>query len=229
MRSFLMWNLVLPHQSDQLMIVSFSQRSFTIIKSPISTSVVMRNDKVVLPFRTGLRGEKKSGVQSLLQRFFLQLRHMPLLKASLELQRYAMLCCWVFSSESMNRLESASVGVNVDVAYGSLDADAAAWGAPGVGVQDVHKLGVLSGQGELVVCVLKDKRPVAAAFLHAHMDLNGMKKDADLGCERVSRGYSRDDEICGTPETSAIDYIGFYGSCPRKLLVDPSVVVSGLM
>lgn len=36
-----------------------------------------------------------------------------------------------------------------------------------------------------------DKRPVAAVFLHAHMDLNGMKKDVDLGCEHVSRGYSR--------------------------------------
>lgn len=52
-------------------------------------------------------------------------------------------------------LESASIGVNVDVAHGSLDADAAVRGAPGVGVQDVHKLGVASGQGALVVCVLK--------------------------------------------------------------------------
>lgn len=52
-------------------------------------------------------------------------------------------------------LESASIGVNVDVADWSLDADAAVWGAPSVGVQDVHKLGVTSGQGALVICVLE--------------------------------------------------------------------------
>lgn len=52
-------------------------------------------------------------------------------------------------------LESAAVGVNVNVAYGSLDADAAARGAPGVGVQDVHKLGIVSGQSVLDVCVFK--------------------------------------------------------------------------
>lgn len=53
------------------------------------------------------------------------------------------------------RLEGASVGVNVNVAHGSLDADAAVWGASGVGVQDVHKLGVIPGQGALVVGVLE--------------------------------------------------------------------------
>lgn len=63
MRSLRTWNLLLPHQSDQLMIVSFSQRSFTIIRSPMSTSVVMRKDIVVLPFRTGLWGEKRSSCQ----------------------------------------------------------------------------------------------------------------------------------------------------------------------
>lgn len=52
-------------------------------------------------------------------------------------------------------LESASVGVDVDVAHGSLDANAAVRGAPGVGVQHVHKLGVVFGQGVLVVCVLE--------------------------------------------------------------------------
>lgn len=53
------------------------------------------------------------------------------------------------------RLESASVGVDVDVAHRSLDADAAVRGAPGVGVQHVHKLGVFFGQSVLVVCVLE--------------------------------------------------------------------------
>lgn len=62
-RNFRMWNLLLPQKSDQLMIESFSQRSFTIIKSPMATSVVMRNDRVVLPFRTGLQGESRSNVQ----------------------------------------------------------------------------------------------------------------------------------------------------------------------
>lgn len=53
------------------------------------------------------------------------------------------------------RLESAAVGVNVNVAHGFLDADAAARGAPGVGVQDVHELGIVSGQSVLDVCVFK--------------------------------------------------------------------------
>lgn len=39
--------------------------------------------------------------------------------------------------------------------HGPLDADAAVGGAPGVGVQDVHELAVVSGQGALVVCVLE--------------------------------------------------------------------------
>lgn len=38
---------------------------------------------------------------------------------------------------------------------GSLDADAAVRGSSGVGVQDVHKLGVVRREGVLVVCVLK--------------------------------------------------------------------------
>lgn len=53
------------------------------------------------------------------------------------------------------RLEGASIGVNVDVAHRPLDADAAVWGAPGVGVQDVHELGVISGQSALVICMLE--------------------------------------------------------------------------
>lgn len=53
------------------------------------------------------------------------------------------------------RLESAAVGVNVNVAHRFLDADAAARGAPGVGVQDVHKLGIISGQSVLDVCVFE--------------------------------------------------------------------------
>lgn len=57
MRSLRMWTLLLPHQSDQLRIVSFSQRSVTIIRSPTSTSVVRRKETVVLLFRTGLPGE----------------------------------------------------------------------------------------------------------------------------------------------------------------------------
>ena len=62
MRIFRMWNwLVL--QKDQLMIESFSQRSFTIIKSPILTSVVIRKEKVVLPFSTGLQGGRSRAGQ----------------------------------------------------------------------------------------------------------------------------------------------------------------------
>ena len=52
-------------------------------------------------------------------------------------------------------LEGASVGVNVNVAHRPLDANAAVGGAPGVGVQDVHKLGIISGKGALVICMLK--------------------------------------------------------------------------
>ncbi len=52
-------------------------------------------------------------------------------------------------------LESATVGVNVNVAHGSLDADAAIRGSPGVGVQYVHKLSIVFGQGVLVVCMLE--------------------------------------------------------------------------
>lgn len=52
-------------------------------------------------------------------------------------------------------LESATIGVNVNMAHWSLDANAAVWGAPGVGMQDVHKLGVTSGQGALLICMLK--------------------------------------------------------------------------
>lgn len=53
------------------------------------------------------------------------------------------------------RLECAPVGVNVDVPHGSLDADAAVRGSSGVGVQDVHELGVVGGEGVLVVRVFK--------------------------------------------------------------------------
>lgn len=53
------------------------------------------------------------------------------------------------------RLEGAAVGVDVDVSNGSLDADAAVGRSSGVGVQHVHKLGVVRRQGVLVVCVLK--------------------------------------------------------------------------
>lgn len=42
------------------MMVSFSQRSFTISRSPMSSSVVMRKDRVVLLFRSGLRGGGES-------------------------------------------------------------------------------------------------------------------------------------------------------------------------
>lgn len=52
-------------------------------------------------------------------------------------------------------LEGASIGVDVNVAHWPLDADAAVWGTPGVSVQDVHKLGIISGQGVLIVCMLK--------------------------------------------------------------------------
>lgn len=53
------------------------------------------------------------------------------------------------------RLESAAVGIDVDVAHGLLDADAAARGASGVGVQDVDKLGVISRQSVLNVSVFE--------------------------------------------------------------------------
>ncbi|KAG7230798.1 hypothetical protein INR49_019612 [Caranx melampygus] len=75
---------------------------------------------------------------------------------------------------SLSRLEGASVGVNVNVAHRPLDADAAVRRAPGVGVQDIHKLGIISGQGVLVICMLKNKRPLAGDFLPAHMRLNEM-------------------------------------------------------
>jgi len=52
-------------------------------------------------------------------------------------------------------LEGASIWVDVNVTHRSLDANAAVWGPPGVGMQDVHKLGIASGQSALVVCVLK--------------------------------------------------------------------------
>ncbi len=41
------------------------------------------------------------------------------------------------------------------MAHSSLDADASIRGAPGVGVQDVHKLSIVFGQGVLVVCMLE--------------------------------------------------------------------------
>jgi len=53
------------------------------------------------------------------------------------------------------RLEGASVGVDVHVAHGPLDADAAVRQAARVGVQDVHELGVTRGQDVLVVGVLE--------------------------------------------------------------------------
>lgn len=37
----------------------------------------------------------------------------------------------------------------------SLDANAAVWRAPCIGMQDVHKLGIASGQSALLVCMLK--------------------------------------------------------------------------
>lgn len=52
-------------------------------------------------------------------------------------------------------LESAPIGVDVDVTNRPLDADAAVRRASGVGVQDVHKLGIIPGQGVLVVRMLK--------------------------------------------------------------------------
>jgi hypothetical protein len=50
-----MWNLLRPHQSDQLKKLSFSQRSFTINRSPISVSVVSRKETVLFPSRVGLQ------------------------------------------------------------------------------------------------------------------------------------------------------------------------------
>lgn len=53
------------------------------------------------------------------------------------------------------RLECATVGIDVNVAHGLLDADAAARRTSGVGVQDVHKLGIVSRQSVLNVGVFK--------------------------------------------------------------------------
>lgn len=53
------------------------------------------------------------------------------------------------------RLEGSPVGVDVDVPHGSLDADAAVRGPSGVGVEDVHELGVVGGEGVLVVRVFE--------------------------------------------------------------------------
>lgn len=54
-RSLRMWKRLLPHQSDQLMMASFSQPTFTISRSPISSSVVMRKVRVLLVSRVGLQ------------------------------------------------------------------------------------------------------------------------------------------------------------------------------
>lgn len=54
-RSLRMWKRLLPHQSDQLMMASFSQPIFTISRSPISSSVVMRKVRVLLVSRVGLQ------------------------------------------------------------------------------------------------------------------------------------------------------------------------------
>lgn len=53
-RSLRMWKRLLPHQSDQLMMASLSQRIFTISRSPMSSSVVMRKVSVLLVSRVGL-------------------------------------------------------------------------------------------------------------------------------------------------------------------------------
>lgn len=55
MRSLRMWKRLLPHQSDQLMMASFSHRIFTISRSPMSSSVVMRKVRVLLVSRVGLQ------------------------------------------------------------------------------------------------------------------------------------------------------------------------------
>lgn len=55
MRSLRMWKRLLPHQSDQLMMASFSQPIFTISRSPMSSSVVMRKVRVLLVSRVGLQ------------------------------------------------------------------------------------------------------------------------------------------------------------------------------
>lgn len=53
------------------------------------------------------------------------------------------------------RLEGATVGVNVHVTHGSLDADAEVRRASGVCVQDVHKGGIVRWQTPRTVCILK--------------------------------------------------------------------------
>jgi len=53
------------------------------------------------------------------------------------------------------RLEAPSVGVDVHVAHRLLDADAETQGAPGEGVQHVHKVGVVRGEAAVGVLPLK--------------------------------------------------------------------------
>lgn len=54
-RSLRMWKVSGFHQG-QLRMVSFSQSSFTISSSPMSTSVVSKKEMVVLVFKAGLQG-----------------------------------------------------------------------------------------------------------------------------------------------------------------------------
>lgn len=54
-RSLRMWK-VSGFDQGQLRMVSFSQSSFTISSSPMSTSVVSKKEMVVLVFKVGLRG-----------------------------------------------------------------------------------------------------------------------------------------------------------------------------
>lgn len=58
MRSLRMWKESGFHQG-QLRMVSFSQISFTINSSPMSTSVVSKKEMVVLVFKAGLQGRIK--------------------------------------------------------------------------------------------------------------------------------------------------------------------------
>lgn len=87
-------------------------------------------------------------------------------------------------------LEGSSVGVDVHMAHRSLDADAAVWGAPGVGVQNVHEESIIRGQGALGVSVLKGWAGWVQTW-----EADGRREKGEVERER---GREQSQSICNT-------------------------------
>ena len=87
-------------------------------------------------------------------------------------------------------LEGSSIGVDVHMAHRSLDADTAVWGAPGVGVQDVHEESIIRGQGGLVVSVLKGRAGWVQTW-----ETDGRREKGELERERERE---KSHSICNT-------------------------------